>query len=228
MAKKRNMKRERSKMRQTVKTKKEAGFFGKASRMGKAIRMAFKEFVPETGEKYIRNRLVSRLQQVFRNGMDANGPSYQSVIELVGFPFNQKSYFLERFRPTLKYRWEEKDVLEINIPEINPNDGSACPRISAKAWTTHVKLILSVASITIEDFQIRDASSVQIDIPYQFKLLESKTIQLPLKTLDNSLVVIAGRLIYYSPGKKDNLLENKMLRWMPMDIIEAVYVKDAN
>jgi hypothetical protein len=204
------------KVNQTKATKKRAGEFGIASRMGGSLRQLLLPVIPFPADNKMQTRLVSALFQWLRSGYDP--VHYCDDVPFVNnFQFNEGYSITERWMIPLLVTIAKPGLLELNIPAFVP-----VKAISAPAGTVSVKCNIAVAGCNVETGVATGGISTTLFYDYHKAEEPEKVVSLPVPTSAGSLVFTAISL-EYNFIKNGHLEKTKNKAFMPAGIVSAMY-----
>jgi len=205
------------KVKQTKATKKRAGEFGKASRMGASLRQQLLPVIPFPADNKMQTRLVSVLFQWLRSGYDP--VLHCDDVPLVNnFQFTEGYSITERWTIPLLVTIAEPGLLELKIPAFVP-----AKAISAPAGTVSVKCNIAVAGCNVETGIATGGISTSIVYEYNETEVAERIVPLPVNTTAGSLVVTAISL-EYNFIKNGHLEKTKNKAFMPSGVVSAMYL----
>ncbi len=206
-------------VRQTKATKLRAGEFGRASRIGKAIREQLLPVIPNPKERKMQTRLVAAVFKWLQSvkGQSAERGHHPSFI--TGFEFRDKGR-------TVRQRWNTHfnvsnpsyGLVQIKIPAFVPEESFEAPD-----QTVSVLCKISVGSCDTEKGYAIGSASTELVFAYNSTTVPAQTISLKMPTPKGSLIV-TGMSLGYRVSKDRYTGENTNKGFMPGGVVSAIYV----
>lgn len=198
------------KVRQTMATKRSAGYFGEAVFISKCLRDGLYPLLHGQKQHEIMLRLNNSLYKWI-----LGGKSVYDMGEIRDFRFNPKTGIRERLRWPLQVTWTASHV-HIPMPAMVPSN-----KIVAAAYTREVQWKIVVAGCHLKTGHITHSPVITLTIPYQDTELAAQEITIPFVAEPGSInvVVASMRSLMLLRGE---LREHKDLRWQPMDIVDVI------
>ncbi len=201
-------------MKQTRATKRSAGEFGKAVQIAKALRQGLYPVLPDPKDRKMMHRLDNAILQWIRNGREkkASLRMIEEVELYEGYTLQQRLKF------PFAINWNSTGNILIQIPSIDMR-----AQVVAPAHTTAIKLRIAVTGCKLKDYSNTGMHFVDLQWLYT-GAMAAQSISLPFAIQQNTLTVVAARMIYIAEGKKGRR-EVQVKRWLPAGVIGTFYKK---
>ncbi|MFI5192480.1 MAG: hypothetical protein ACHQD7_00420 [Chitinophagales bacterium] len=205
-------------VRQTKATKARAGEFGRASRIGKAIREVLLPVIPNPKDMSMQTRLVAALFQWLQSAnarpADLAGP----VSQVTGLDLSDPGHSVrERWRVSFQVDHPSSGLIQIRIPAFVPKDS-----ILAPAKTVSVTCKISAGSCDAATGTALGSASLERTFVYDRTPVAAETISMKLPTPKGSLIV-TGIVLEYRVNKNGYPQTNTNKNFMPANIVHAMY-----
>jgi len=206
-----------TKMRQTEATKKRSAEFGRASRIGKNLRMQLKPVIFFPSDNKMHTRLISALLLWLRKSYEAGTPC-TDIRFIKGFQFTEGDAISARWRVHLEVSQPKDGLLELKIPAFVP-----IKKMDAPPGTMSVKCDIAVACFNMESGKPGDGISTSICYDYNEVEEPERIVPLPVTTTPGSLIVTAICLQFLVTSMMD-LEQMKKKRFIVSEVVSAMYV----
>jgi len=203
-------------IQQTEATKKRASEFGRASKVGKSLRMQLKPVILFPSDNKMQTRLVSTLLLWLRKSYAAGTPCVE-VPFISRFQFIEGHTIRERWNIHLKVSNPTSGVMELKIPAFVPRK-----KMNAPTGTATVKCDIAVASFDMESGTPVDDSSTSIYYDYNDAEVPERIVPLPVTTTPGCLVVTAICLQFLLSSIMD-LEQMKKKGFITSEVVSSMY-----
>jgi hypothetical protein len=204
------------KFKQTKATKLRAGEFGRASRIGSAIRVQLLPVIPNPTDRKMQARLVGVIFQWLSGQHPRADKSIPGFIDR--FQFTETSHsVLDRWKIAMQVKNPAPGLLQIYIPAFVPAETIVAPTGLVFIWC---KIATGVCDITTGKTMGR--FSTELVFEYNSKIIAAQIISMNLPTPKGSLIVI-GASLTYQIFKNGDTTHNTHKAYMPAGIVHALY-----
>ncbi len=207
------------KFRQTKATRLRAAEFGRASRIGKAIREQLRPVIPNSGDRKMQTRLVAAVFQWLQSARGQSPEPGHHPVFITGFKFMDKGRSVrERWKAQFNVSHPSSGLVQIRIPSFEPEESFEAP-----AHTVSVICKISVGACDTEIGYAIGIASTELVFEYNSTTIPAQTISLKLPTPKGSLIA-TGMSLSYKISKDRYTQDNTNKAFMPAGIVSAIYV----
>jgi hypothetical protein len=205
------------KFKQTKATKARAIEFGRAARIGRAIRVQLSPVIPGLPDRKMQARLVAVIFQWLSGQHPRTDKSKAGLIDR--FQFAETGHPVsDRWRVALRIKNPSAGLVEIYIPAFVPSASIVAP-------TGTVSVLCKIATGVCETGtgdELGRFSTEQV-FEYNSESIASQTISMKLPTPKESLIV-TGVSLTYLIFKNGDTKYNTNKAYMPAGIVDAIYI----
>lgn len=192
--------------------------FGIAAKAGKALRGGLAPCMPLVTDRSMQSRFSGAIAKWLALSAIGELPATDPVPFISSLEFTKGQPVRERFKVPFSISQPKENAVAVNINGFVPSK-----EISAPAGTGRVTLIISVAACLVKTGEPLGNETITIDIPYNDTHIAPQVLEFHVGIPSQSLLVIAGRLVY---KKLDDYVWIDMNKesFMPAGVIRAQYM----
>ena len=178
-------------------TRENASEFGRAASAGKILRLALRQLVQNSSDRYMVSRLAAKMNEVIKAD-EVNERGERGVldgeVELVkGFDFNQGARLGSTvFVPLVSMINRATGDHSVAIPALTATRDIVAPR-----GTTHIKIVAGSAAIDFENEVFENLTAETAYIPYTNAVVALQTLDLGLTANSTHPIVVAIGVEFY-------------------------------
>lgn len=205
-------------------------FSARSMRMAKQTCVAMSQVSRlETSKEMIR-RLSLGFEHWFNDEKIQQNEPLNYINSVCGFRFNNETCLNQKFETNFQIEWKSNAKLNLKIPAMIPRQD-----IIAPARTLSVRLGIISACISINPARssqfikslplgTKENTSTQLTIPYTKDAIPAREMEVIVAQQPGcvSLLIASLEYIIMQKGKLANVTDTK---WLPVDILSAVYKK---
>ena len=205
-------------------------FSARAMRMAKQACIAMTQVSKLQTNKEMVRRLSLGFEYWFTNEKIQQNEPLHYMNTLCGFRFNSETCLNQKLETNFEIEWKSTNKISLKIPAITPRQD-----IIAPARTLSVRLNIISACISINPARSsqfikslplggKENSATQILIPYTKDTIPAREIEIAVAQQSGcvSLLIASLEYIIMQKGKLSDVTDTK---WLPVDILSAVYKK---
>jgi hypothetical protein len=200
----------RTVQKQTMRTKRAARQFGRASSLAKDLRTLLATIIPDTRDKQMQNRLTVAMRH-FLAEADKSAVIDPQNNHLAGFQFAADSALSRCLLFNFDVFESQDGEISLGIPAINPVEAIAAPPGTSKAE------IRFMAARLHPDNNMSYSGQAVIEVPYNDGMIASQNIELETGSEPGSIMIVAASLRYWQGSE-----EIRQPGFMPAEIAAVI------
>lgn len=205
-------------------------FSSRSMRMAKQACIAMSHISKLEISKEMIKRLSVAFEQWFTNEQVQHNEPFNYMNSVCGFRFNSETCLNQKFETNFEIEWKSTNHINLKIPALTPRMDIIAPARTLSVCLNIISACISInparSSQFLKSFSFvqKENPAIQLVIPYTKDITPAKEIEIAVALQPGCATLLIASLEYIimQKGKLANVTDAK---WLPVDILSAVYKK---